>query len=143
MGGRPSKTKQKKTIHSKARKETTKFNKSKLQSCKQPNFGETVCIVHQAEYIKNSYKSKYKLEDVWKAYLKRKCKWPVREWMLVAQSCLTLRPHGLQPTRLLCPWDFAGKDAGVGCHFFLQGIFLTQGSNPGFLHCRQILYRLT
>ena len=40
--------------------------------------------------------------------------------VLVAQSCLTLRPHGLQPTRLLCPGDFPGKDPGVGCHFLLQ-----------------------
>ena len=30
----------------------------------------------------------------------------------------SLRPHGLQLTRLLCPWDFPGKDTGVGCHFF-------------------------
>ena len=41
-----------------------------------------------------------------------------------------LRAHGLQPTRLLCPWDSPGKGTGVGCHFPLQGIFLTQGSNP-------------
>ena len=40
--------------------------------------------------------------------------------VLVTQSCPTLRPHGLQPTRLLCPWDFPGKDTGVGSHFFLQ-----------------------
>ena len=32
--------------------------------------------------------------------------------------------------RLLCPWDFPGKNTAVGCHFFLQGIFLTQGWNP-------------
>ena len=32
----------------------------------------------------------------------------------------SLRPHGLQPTRLLCPWDFPGKDTGVGCHFLLH-----------------------
>ena len=32
---------------------------------------------------------------------------------------------------LLCPWDSPGKDTGVGCHFLLQGIFLTQESNPG------------
>ena len=31
---------------------------------------------------------------------------------------------------LLCPWDFAGKNSGVGCCFLLQGIFLTQESNP-------------
>ena len=30
------------------------------------------------------------------------------------------RPHGLQPTRLLCPWDFPGKRTGVGCHCLLQ-----------------------
>ena len=46
-------------------------------------------------------------------------------------------------TMLLCPWDFLGKSTGVGCHFLLQGIFLTQGWNPGLLHCRQVLYHLS
>ena len=46
-------------------------------------------------------------------------------------------------TRLLCPWDFPGKSTGVGFHFLLQGIFLTQASNPGLLHCRQTLYPLS
>ena len=36
--------------------------------------------------------------------------------------------------RLLCPWDFPGKNTGVGCYFLLQGIFLTQGLNPSLLH---------
>ena len=36
------------------------------------------------------------------------------------QSCPTLRPHRRQPTRLPCPWDSPGKNAGVGCHFLLQ-----------------------
>ena len=44
--------------------------------------------------------------------------------------------------RLLCPWTSPGKDTGVGCHYLLQGIFLTQTSKPGLLHCRQILYHL-
>ena len=35
------------------------------------------------------------------------------------------------------------KNAGLGCHFLLQWIFLTQGSNPGLLHCRQTLYHLS
>ena len=48
-----------------------------------------------------------------------------RDWLLW--------PHGLQPAWLFCPWDFAGKTAGVGCHFFLQGIFQIQGLNPHFL----------
>ena len=51
-------------------------------------------------------------------------------------------PWGLQPARLLCPWDSPGKNTGVGSQFFLQGIFLTQGSNPNLPHCRQILYQL-
>ena len=42
--------------------------------------------------------------------------------------------------RLLCPWDFPSKNTGVGCHFLLQGIFLTQRSNPHLLFDRQILY---
>ena len=54
----------------------------------------------------------------------------------------SLRPHGLQPTRLLRPWHSPGKDTGVGCHFLLLGIFPAQGSNPGLLYCKQILYQL-
>jgi len=49
----------------------------------------------------------------------------------------------LKPTRLLCPWDSPGKHTEVGCHALLQGIFLTQGSNPGIPHCGQILYYLS
>ena len=63
---------------------------------------------------------------------------------MCAQSCPTLcDPHGLQPTRLLCPWNFPGKNTGVGSHSLLQGILLTQESNPGLRHCRQILCRLS
>ena len=47
------------------------------------------------------------------------------------------------PSRLLCPWDFPGKNIEVGCHFLLQRIFLTQGLNSDLLHCRQILYHLS
>ena len=54
----------------------------------------------------------------------------------------SLWPHGLQPARLLCPWDSPGKKSGVGCHSLLQGIFPTQELNQGLLHCRQILYWL-
>ena len=70
---------------------------------------------------------------------------PTRERVrvLVTQSCPTLQPHGLQPARLLFPWDFPGKNTGVGCHFLLWGIFPTQGLNLGLLHCRRILYILS
>ena len=53
----------------------------------------------------------------------------------VAQSCLTLcDPMDYNPQ------NFPGKSTGVGCHFLLQGIFLTQGSNSGLLQCRQRRY---
>ena len=59
-------------------------------------------------------------------------------------SCSVLsdssQPHGLEPSRLLCPWDFPGKNTGVGCHFLLQGIFLTQGLNWVSYIGKQILY---
>ena len=95
----------------------------------------------------------------------------------------SLRPHGLQSTRLLCPWGFSRqgyrsglpctppgdlpnarieprspalqadsllteprgkpKNTGVGSLSLLQGIFLTQESNQGLLHCRWILYQLS
>ena len=61
------------------------------------------------------------------------------EYMLVL-SRVSLRHFGLQPARLLCSWDFSGKNTGLGCHFLLQGMFLIQGSNPHLLHCNQILY---
>ena len=50
------------------------------------------------------------------------------------------------------PWTIAcqaplsmgfSRNTGVGCHFLLQGIFPTQGSNPGLLHCRQTPYPLS
>ena len=60
----------------------------------------------------------------------------------VAESCLTLRnPMDCSPPG--CPWNFPGKNTGVGSHSLLQGIFPTQGSKPGLLHCRQILYHLS
>ena len=54
----------------------------------------------------------------------------------------SLQPRGLLPTRLLCSWNFPGKNTGVGSHSLLQGIFPIQGSNPGLLHWRQIIYHL-
>ena len=46
----------------------------------------------------------------------------------------SLQPYGLQPPRLLCPWNSPGKNPGVGFHFLLQRIFPTQGLNPSLLH---------
>ena len=63
---------------------------------------------------------------------------------LVAQSCLML----FDPVDCSLPGssihgDSPGKNSGVGCHALLQGIFPTQGSNPGLQYCRQILYHLS
>ena len=55
----------------------------------------------------------------------------------VMSDCFS--PHGLQPTRLHCPWDAPGKNTGVGFHFLLQGIFATQVSCISCIG-RQILY---
>ena len=65
--------------------------------------------------------------------------------MCVSHSVVSdsLQPHGLWLAGLLCPWDSPAKNTGVDCHALLQGIFLTQGSNPGLLHCRWILHALS
>ena len=54
---------------------------------------------------------------------------------VVAKSCPTLlQLSRLQPSSLICPWGYPGKNTGMGYHFLLQGIFLTQGLNPCLLH---------
>ena len=53
----------------------------------------------------------------------------------------SLQTHGLYPARLLHPWDFPGKNTGVGCHFLLQGIFLSQGWNAHLVHCSRLYHR--
>ena len=57
----------------------------------------------------------------------------------VTQSCPTL----WDPMDLHSPWNFSGQNTGVGSLSLLQGIFPTQGSNLGLLHCRHILYQLS
>ena len=66
------------------------------------------------------------------------------KWSEVARSCPTLCDP--MDCILLCSsvhGIFQAKSTGVGCHFLLQRISLTQGSNPGLPHCRQTLYRLS
>ena len=62
---------------------------------------------------------------------------------VLSRFCCVQLCETLWPTRLLCSSDSPGKNTGVGCHALLQGIFLTQGSNPNLsclLHCWWILY---
>ena len=62
------------------------------------------------------------------------CWWCLRECYVTSVVSDFSWPHGLMPSRLLCPWDSPGKNTGVSCHALLQGIFLTQGFNPHLLH---------
>ena len=67
-----------------------------------------------------------------------KCHWS--EVKSLSRAWLFATPWTVACTKLLRPTDFLGKSTGVGCHFLLQGIFLTQGTNSGLLHCRQRCY---
>ena len=55
-------------------------------------------------------------------------------WVTLKECLTLLDPVDYSLPRILCPWNFPGKNTGVGCHFLPQGIFLTQGSNPSLLH---------
>ena len=63
------------------------------------------------------------------------CPKKLRKSCSVMSDCL--RPHGLYS-----PWNSPGQNTGVGSLSLLQGVFPTQGLNPGLLHCMQILYQL-
>ena len=60
----------------------------------------------------------------------------------VSESCSVVS-DSLQPHGLYNPWNSSGQNTGVGILSFLQGMFPTQGSNPGLPHCRWILYQLS
>ena len=85
------------------------------------------------------------IKRVFSSFLFSAIKYHLCICVLAAQSCLTLcNPMECSPrVRLLCPWNFPGKNIGAGCRFLLQGIFPTQGLNLGFLNYRQILYLLS
>ena len=96
------------------------------------------------------------LSSLWLSYLCHYWSCATAPWLLLPlltqSQCNTLHcvcarvcsvvadflwPHGLWPARLLCPCDSPSKNTGVGCHFLLQGIFSTQGSN---LHLLRLLH---
>ena len=68
-------------------------------------------------------------------------KWSEVNWL--SRVRLFVTPWTVACTKSLRPWEFLGKSTRVGCRFLLQGIFPTQGSNPGLPHCRQTLYCLS
>ena len=58
-------------------------------------------------------------------------------------SRLHVRKLKVKVSHVRLSWNSLGQTTGVGSHFLFQGIFPTQGSNPGLLHCRQILYQMS
>ena len=60
----------------------------------------------------------------------------------VRSESYSVLSNSLQLHGLYSPWNSLGQNTGTGSLSLLQGIFPTQGSNPGLLHCRQILYQL-
>ena len=68
----------------------------------------------------------------------------MQQWRLSAVKNEKWSWRSLSPVRLFAtPWTSAGQNTGVGSRSLLQGIFPTQGLNPGLLHCRWILYQLS
>ena len=64
-------------------------------------------------------------------------------FMEVKSESYSVVSKSLQPQGLYSPWNSPGQDTRVGSLSFLQGIFPTQESNQGLLHCRRILYQLS
>ena len=71
---------------------------------------------------------------------KGKCYLIIIKWASESRSVVS---DSLQPHKLYSPWNSPGQNTGVGSLSLLQGIFLTQGLNSSFLHCRRILYQLS
>ena len=105
-------------------------------------------------FIWNTSKSR-SVEKFWKMQIKKNLKikikksfWDILPLLLLSfavvrslsmSDSLWLHGHCSLPGSF-CPWDFSDKNTGVGCYFFLQGIFLTQGLNLVSYIDRQILY---
>ena len=64
-------------------------------------------------------------------------------WKLKKKKSGSVMSNSFQAHELYSPWDSPGQNSGVGSLSLLQGIFLTQRSNSGLLHCRRILYQLS
>ena len=79
-------------------------------------------------------------QEFWIRRYKLVCVCRVTQLCLTLVTQLTVAPLS---NRILCPWDSPGKITGVACHFLLQEIFPTQGSNLGLLHFRWTLYHLS
>ena len=114
---------------------------SRVHKCLSTTWSQEACCKH-AYFLKPEIsepgKGPFIYISHWTVWEKKTegLKLPVRcEMERVSCSVLSesLRPHGLQPTRLLCPWESPGKNTGVGCRALLHGTFPTQGLNKHLL----------
>ena len=112
-------------------------------------------LLHVVEENKSKNTSRgYSLGPIWRIIIiKNKLNWSMQN----LQTCMHLfsalenennkLPSCVRlfvtPWTIYSPWNSPGQNTRVGSFSLLQGIFPTQGSNPGFLHCRQILYQLS
>ena len=83
-----------------------------------------------SQFLKRRIHLIYYLALVWKGPELNLSFLPFNVYVLVLCHSVvsdSLQPHGLGPTRLLCAWDFSGKNTGVGCHFLFLEIFPTHG----------------
>ena len=117
----------------------------------------TLCVLYMYIYVHtySTYVYLYICRSLWMIKLFAKGIYIYTHMYIKSSTCIpcvvlsrsimsdSLQPCGLYPTRFFCPWNFPGKNTGVSCHFFLQGIFPIQGSKLHLLHllnCRQILF---
>ena len=117
-------------------------NNCKLNNWKRINL-QSIQTAHAAQYQKKKQpnlrmstpKKHFSKEDILMANTWKDAQHSSLLYVLVSQSYPTLcNAKGCSPLRLLCPWDFPGKNTGVDSHFLLQGIFPTQGLNSRLLH---------
>ena len=86
------------------------------------------------------YHLAYNLVITWIEYLTIQLK---KNYVSCESESHSVVSDSLQPHGLYSPWNSPGQNIGVGSLSLLQGIFPTQGLNPGLLHCRWILYQLS
>ena len=81
----------------------------------------------------------YMLDD-WHLWIS---KWPFQRHLASVSESWSVMSDSLWPHGLYRPWNSPGQNTEMGSPSLLQGIFSTQGLNPGLLHCRWILYQLS
>ena len=91
------------------------YNKTLRKNC--------LCVVSASSFFKEKQHKHWSTVLPIYQNLEKDCCWVAKLFPTL------LRPHGLYPTRIHCPCDSPSTNTGLGCHFLLQGILLTQGSN--------------